>query len=95
MLNSRKLEQPTHVLASSICIITESLFEVERRSFVCEDEHVYVADFMNTANVRRILGDKWENYQEFGEFFARKACCITNPMGNGGLYPVCLRSLAG
>jgi len=22
MLNSRKLEQPTHVLASSICIIT-------------------------------------------------------------------------
>lgn len=31
-------------------------------SFVCEDEHVYVADFMNTANVRRILGDKWENY---------------------------------
>ncbi|WP_346699810.1 sugar-transfer associated ATP-grasp domain-containing protein [uncultured Alistipes sp.] len=56
----------------------ESLSNAERQAFICEDEHVVVADFLNTAEARTILGDKWNTYKEFCTFFDRKACCITN-----------------
>lgn len=54
------------------------LTDSKRKSFICEQEHVEVADFLNTASARKILGDKWNTYLEYRSFFCRQACCITN-----------------
>lgn len=66
----------------------DKLTDRDRKSFISEQEHVDVADFLNTTNARRILGDKWETYLEYNLFFCRKAICITNSGGGnwGSLF---------
>lgn len=63
----------------------DKLTDRDRKSFISEQEHVDVADFLNTTNARRILGDKWETYLEYNLFFCRKAICITNSGGVIGI----------
>lgn len=58
------------------------LTDSKRKSFICEQEHVEIADFLNTANARKILGNKWKTYLEYSPFFCRGACCITNTADN-------------
>ena len=55
----------------------DSLSYEERESFICETEHVMVADFLNNDIARKILSDKWNTYKTFNRFFQRKAICIT------------------
>lgn len=61
----------------------ESLSDIERKSFICEDEHVDVTDFLNTKTARIILSDKWNTYNAFHKFFDRKACYIANNKEDG------------